>query len=52
MGVANYHAKELKEAAAILKANGTPLLITQPNHSMLDRWVERDGLLEAATKCG
>lgn len=52
VGLSNYHAKELEEAAAILRANGTPLLITQPNYSMLDRWVERDGLLETAAQCG
>lgn len=52
VGLSNYHTKELKEAAAILKANGTPLLITQPNYSMLDRWVEQDGLLDAAEQCG
>lgn len=52
VGLSNYHAEQLKEAAAILKANGTPLLITQPNYSMLDRWVERDGLLDAAAECG
>ena len=52
VGISNYNAKELKEAAAILKANGTPLLITQPNYNMLDRWVEKDGLLDAAKECG
>ena len=52
VGVSNYNAKQLREAAAILKANGTPLLITQPNYNMLDRWVERDGLLDAASECG
>ena len=52
VGISNYHAKELKEAAAILKANGTPLLITQPKYNMLDRWVEKEGLLDAAKECG
>ncbi len=52
VGLSNYHSKELKEAAQILKANGTPLLITQPRYSMLDRWVEEDGLLDTAKECG
>ena len=52
VGMSNYHAKDLKKAADILKANGTPLLITQPNYNMFDRWVEKDGLLDAAAQCG
>ncbi len=52
VGLSNYHSEELKEAARILKENGTPLLITQPRYSMLDRWVEEDGLLDAAQECG
>ena len=35
-----------REAAAILRGLGTPLLIHQPSYSMLNRWVE-DGLLDA-----
>ena len=52
VGISNYHAKDLKKAADILNANGTPLLITQPNYNMFDRWVEKDGLLDAAAQCG
>lgn len=52
VGISNYHAKDLKRAADILKENGTPLLITQPRYSMLDRWVEEDGLLDAAKENG
>lgn len=52
VGISNYHAEELKKAAEILKKNGTPLLITQPNYNMLERWVEKDGLLDAAAECG
>ena len=52
VGISNYHARDLKKAADILKANGTPLLITQPNYNMFDRWVEKDGLLDAAAQCG
>lgn len=52
VGISNYHAEDLKKAAAILKANKTPLLITQPRYNMLDRWVENDGLLDAAKESG
>lgn len=52
VGLSNYHPAELKEAAKILKENGTPLLITQPNYNMFDRWVEKEGLLDIAADCG
>ena len=35
-----------REAAAILKRLGTPCVIHQPSYSMVNRWLERDGLLE------
>lgn len=52
VGLSNYDAKQLKEASAILKANGTPLLIVQPFYNMLDRWAETSGLLDAASEAG
>lgn len=52
VGISNYRSADLKKAAEILKNNGTPLLITQPNYNMFDRWVEEDGLLDTAKECG
>ena len=52
VGLSNYGPEQLKEAAAILMANGTPLLITQPFYHMLDRWAEKSGLLDAAQDVG
>lgn len=52
VGLSNYKAAETKKAAAILKANGTPLLIHQPSYSMLNRWVEEDGLLDVLEEVG
>lgn len=52
VGISNYNSEKLKKAAEILKNNGTPLLITQPNYSMFNRWVEDDGLLDTAKECG
>jgi L-glyceraldehyde 3-phosphate reductase len=43
VGISNYRAPQAKEAIAILKQLGTPLLIHQPRYSMFDRWIE-DGL--------
>ena len=39
-GVSSYSAERTSEAAAILRAMGTPLLIHQPSYSMLNRWIE------------
>jgi L-glyceraldehyde 3-phosphate reductase len=44
-GISSYSAGKTREAAAILRELGTPLLIHQPSYSMLNRWIE-DGLLD------
>lgn len=46
-GISSYNAKRTREAAAILRELGTPCLIHQPSYSMLNRWIEDDGLLDA-----
>src|ERR1051326_5904245 len=46
VGISNYTAEKTREAAAILRGMGAPLLIHQPSYSMLNRWIE-DGLLDA-----
>jgi L-glyceraldehyde 3-phosphate reductase len=40
VGVSSYSAEKTREAASILRGLGTPLLIHQPSHSMLNRWIE------------
>ncbi len=52
VGLSNYKSKELKKAAEILKSNGTPLLISQPSYSMLNRWIEEDGLTDILKEIG
>ena len=44
-GISSYSPERTREAAAILKSLGTPLLIHQPSYSMLNRWIE-GGLLD------
>ena len=39
-GISSYSAEHTREAAAILRDLGTPLLIHQPSYSMLNRWIE------------
>jgi L-glyceraldehyde 3-phosphate reductase len=42
VGISSYSAKRTREAAAILRGLGTPLLIHQPSYSMLNRWIEAE----------
>ncbi len=42
VGISSYSAAKTREAAAILRGMGVPLLIHQPSYSMLNRWVEPD----------
>ncbi len=50
-GISSYSAEKTREAAAILRELGTPLLIHQPSYSMLNRWIEPD-LLDALGELG
>jgi L-glyceraldehyde 3-phosphate reductase len=52
VGISSYDAERTREAAAILRQLGTPLLIHQPSYSMLNRWIETEGLLEATAELG
>ncbi|MDG1339677.1 MAG: L-glyceraldehyde 3-phosphate reductase [Paracoccaceae bacterium] len=45
-GISSYNSEKTREAAAILRDLGTPCLIHQPSYNMLNRWVEKDGLLD------
>lgn len=42
VGISSYSAGKTREAAAILRSMGVPLLIHQPSYSLLNRWVEED----------
>ena len=39
-GISSYSHERTREAAAIMRELGTPLLIHQPSYSMLNRWIE------------
>ena len=52
VGISSYNTKRTKEAAAILQRLGTPFVIHQPSYSMLNRWVEKDGLLDTLEVLG
>ena len=39
-GISSYSAAKTREAAAIARDLGTPIVIHQPSYSMLNRWIE------------
>jgi L-glyceraldehyde 3-phosphate reductase len=50
-GISSYSAARIREAHAILRELGTPLLIHQPSYSMLNRWIEAE-LLDTLGELG
>ena len=51
VGISSYSPELTREAEAILRREGVPLLIHQPSYSMLNRWVEH-GLLSTLEELG
>lgn len=51
VGISSYSGARTREAVALLRELGTPLLIHQPSYSMLNRWIEQD-LLDALGEAG
>jgi L-glyceraldehyde 3-phosphate reductase len=51
-GISSYSSARSGDAAEILRRAGVRLLIHQPSYSMLNRWIERDGLLDMLEKHG
>jgi L-glyceraldehyde 3-phosphate reductase len=52
VGVSSYSAARTAQAAKILRELGTPCVIHQPSYSMLNRWTEKDKLLDRLEKEG
>ena len=52
VGISSYGPEDTAKAAEILADLGTPLLIHQPSYSMLNRWVETEGLLDTLEDVG
>ncbi|HET7487451.1 MAG TPA: aldo/keto reductase, partial [Acidimicrobiales bacterium] len=51
VGISSYSPELTRQAHAILKSEGVPLLIHQPSYSMLNRWIE-DELLATLEELG
>jgi L-glyceraldehyde 3-phosphate reductase len=51
-GISSYTPAHSRTMARLLRELGTPLLIHQPSYSMLNRWIETEGLLDVAADEG
>jgi L-glyceraldehyde 3-phosphate reductase len=48
VGVSSYSADDTRRMRELLAERGVPLTIHQPSYSMLNRWIETEGLVDAA----
>jgi L-glyceraldehyde 3-phosphate reductase len=51
VGVSSYSPELTRQAEAMLRAEGVPLLLHQPSYSLLNRWIEAD-LLDTLDELG
>jgi aryl-alcohol dehydrogenase-like predicted oxidoreductase len=52
IGVSNYSASQMREAQAYLAEKGVTLAVNQVRYSLLDRQIEKNGILAAAREMG
>ncbi len=52
VGISNYNQKQTEEIKKIFDELRTPFIINQPSYSMLNLWIERDGLKDYAAENG
>lgn len=52
VGISNYNKAQTEEIMKIFKELHTPFIVNQPSYSMLNRWVESDGLDKFAEEKG
>ena len=52
VGISSYNAQRTREMARLLKDLGTPCIIHQPSYSMINRWIEEDGLVDTLEELG
>lgn len=48
VGISNYNKADTKKILQIFKELKTPFVVNQPSYSMLNRWIETDGLRDYA----
>lgn len=52
VGISNYSREQTAQITAIFRELRTPFVINQPSYSMLNRWIEQDGLDRYAAENG
>jgi len=52
VGISSYNSRRTREAAVALSSMGIPLTIHQPSYNLINRWIERDGLLDVLEEVG
>lgn len=52
VGISNYNSEQTAEISKIFRELHTPFIINQPSYSMLNRWIEDDGLDKYAKENG
>lgn len=52
VGISNYNKAQTEEILSIFRELRTPFVVNQPSYSMLNRWIERDGLDKYAIEQG
>ena len=52
VGISNYNTEQTKAITEIFKELKTPFIVNQPSYSMLNRWIEDDGLDKYALENG
>jgi L-glyceraldehyde 3-phosphate reductase len=52
VGVSSYPEQQTREAHAILAKLGVPLSLHQPSYSIVNRWIEQDGTIDACRDLG
>lgn len=52
VGISNYNREQTAEILKIFRELKTPFVVNQPSYSMLNRWIERDGLDRLAIEQG
>ena len=52
VGVSNFNAEQMRRAHKTLQRRGLPLAVNQVRYSLLDRSIEKNGILETAKELG
>lgn len=52
VGISNYNKQQTADIIAIFNELKTPFVVNQPSYSMLNRWIENDGLNDYAAEQG